>query len=289
MSPWSFCRSIICTPGLNPERFGKGFEAGADAVLLDLEDSVPQELKEKARHNVTSFLANRRDDQRLWAVRLNRLTSREGLYDVMALLETNARPDLVMFTKVESPYEMEMVHHLFTERGLNIDCSAVVETARGMANVSDIARSPNVEMLIFGAADFSLDLSMKFSWRSLEQARFQMVMAAAVNGVVAVDSPYFQIGDGAGLKVECRESRGMGFTAKIALHPKQIHDINQAFSPPPRQVEEATRIIEANKISKDGITMVDGHMIGPPFVKMAERVLQIHEKQSGPTSLAAQG
>ena len=284
MSPWLFCRSILCTPGLDPERFDKGFKAGADAVLLDLEDSVPPESKALARRNVTRFLS-KREDPRLWGVRVNRLSSHDGLHDVMALLESDARPDLLMFTKVESPYEMEMVHNLFTERGIDIDCSAVVETARGMANVAAIAQSPRVKMLIFGAADFSLDLSIKFSWRSLEQARFQMVLASAVANVVAADSPYFKIGDLEGLERECGESRGMGFTCKIALHPSQVAAINSAFSPSPRSVEEAERIIEANRLSGDGCTMVDGHMIGPPFVKMAERVLQVHRNQKPAATL----
>jgi citrate lyase beta subunit len=278
-SPWSFCRSIICTPGLNPERFENGFKNGADSVLLDLEDSIPQEHKADARRDVTRFLAQRKD-QRLWGVRLNRLSSADGIYDVMALLESGARPDLVMFTKVESPYELEMVHNLFTERGLSIDCSAVVETARGMANVAEIARSPRVKMLIFGAADFALDMAIEFSWRTLEQPRFQLVMASAVADVVAADSPYFKIDDLPGLAQECQASRGMGFSCKIALHPNQIPAINAAFSPSAKSVEEARRIIEANRISNDGITTVDGHMIGPPFVKMAERVLQTHEKQA---------
>jgi len=286
MSPWLFCRSILCTPGLDPERFDKGFKCGADSVLLDLEDGVPQESKALARRNVTQFLS-RRDDPRLWGVRLNRLSSQDGIYDVMALLESDARPDLMMFTKVESPFEMEMVHHLFTERGLDIACSAVVETARGMANVAAIAQSPRVKMLIFGAADFSLDLAIKFSWKSLEHARFQMVLAAAVADVVAADSPYFKIGDLEGLQRECSESRGMGFTCKIALHPNQISTINNAFSPSPKSVEEAARIIEANRISQNGITLVDGHMIGPPFVKMAERVLQVHHNQKPMPTLTA--
>lgn len=281
MSPWLFCRSILCTPGLDPERFENGFRAGADAVLLDLEDSIPPEHKALARRNVTEFLAAR-DDQRPWAVRINRLSSRDGLYDLMALLESDARPDLVMFTKVESPYEMEMAHNLFTERGLDIDCAAVVETARGMAGVADIAASPRVKMLIFGAADFSLDLSIKFSWRGLEQARFQLVLASAVADVVAVDSPYFNIGDPEGLVRECAESRGMGFTGKIALHPNQIAAVNNAFSPSPRSVEEARRILDAVHQDAGGIHMVDGHMIGPPFVKMAERVLEVCRRQKAP-------
>ena len=286
MSPWMFCRSILCTPGLDPERFDKGFKAGADAVLLDLEDSVPPENKSLARRNVTRFLSGRKDD-RLWGVRLNRLSSQDGIYDVLALLESDARPDLVMFTKVESPFEMGMVHDLFNERGLDIECSAVVETARGMANVAKIARSPRVKMLIFGAADFSLDMSIKFSWRGLEQARFKMVMAAAAADVVAADSPYFKIDDLEGLEHECGESRGMGFTCKIALHPRQVEAINSAFSPSPKSVEEAHRIIEANRLNQSGITMVDGHMIGPPFVKMAERVLQVHRNQRVAPSLGA--
>lgn len=279
MNPWLFCRSIICTPGVNPEQFEKGFLAGSDAVLLDLEDSVPMEHKELARNNVAEFLANRKNN-RLWAVRLNKLSSMNGLSDVMALLKNDARPDMVVFSKAESAYEVEMVHRLFSENGLDIDCSAVIETARGMANINEIANSPKVKMLFFGAADFSLDLSIKFSWRSLEQARFQVVLAAASANVVATDAPYFQLNSMDGLAHECNASRGMGFTCKVALNPDQITVINEAFSPSPKSLMEARHTLEANQLSQGEITLLNGHMIGPPFVKMAERTLQVHHQQN---------
>jgi citrate lyase beta subunit len=268
---------MLITCGLDSRQYGRAIEIGADIGTLDLEDSVPADRREAARRMMLPFLAAEPARPGFTrAVRPNSLRTPDGLRDLLALLESGARVDALMLPKVETAEDVRIVEEVLGERRREIAFLVLIETARGLAAVEEIAAaSPRVRALIFGAADFSADLGGTMEWEYLLFARSRIAAAAARARVLAIDTPFFDIADGEGLGRELERVRAMGYAGKVAVHPRQVPPINAGFTPEPAALAEARAILAAIDDSQGRIAVVDGRMVGPPAVIAARRLLAL--------------
>jgi (S)-citramalyl-CoA lyase len=277
------CRSLLSTCALQVPQYARALESGADAVILDLEDSVPVGAKDDARRLVLSFFQGQWEGC-LRGLRINSPRTEAGLRDLLALLEHGARPDLLVIPKAESAEELRLLDTLLAGR-MEAGLIPVIETPRGLHAVEDIARAvPRVRGLIFGAADFAASLGTTLAWEPLLYARARLVVAAAHAGVLALDAPCFRLEDPGALQVELEQGRLMGFLGKMAIHPRQVPAINAGFLPSPEMVAQAREILAQDAHGEDAIRVVGGQMIGPPFVRWARHLLACVEQASPPAN-----
>jgi len=263
-------RSWLFTPATKPDRFGKAAEAGADALIIDLEDSVALLAKEQARRAALENL-ERKPQKILCALRSNTLRSRAGLDDLQSLLSSSAQPDYLILPKCESAGEIEMVAALLREAGKSTEIVVSIETAKGIDALTEITRVQAPAALLFGAGDMAADLGAEVSWEPLLWSRSRVVQAAAAAGIVAIDSPYFDIANSDGLRRETKASGSLGFSAKCAIHPAHIAIINEVMTPQAEEIAKAREILAA---SRNGAASVRGQMVDEAVARTARVVLE---------------
>lgn len=270
--PSFLCRSLLSTCALQVLQHARALASGADVVVLDLEDSVPEEAKDDARRLAIPFFQET-GDGRVRGLRINSPRTRAGLRDLVALLEQGALPDVLVVPKVESAEELQLLDALLS-RQPQVGLLPVIETPRGLHAVEDVACAvPRVRGLVFGAADFASCLGTALAWEPLLYARARLVTAAARAGILALDAPCFRLDEPEALRVEIEQCRRLGFVGKFAIHPKQVHAINGGFLPPPEVVEQAREILAWSEGGQSAIHVVGGQMVGPPFVRWARQLL----------------
>jgi len=212
-------------------------------------------------------------------VRVNPLSTAEGLKDILALRDCAAPPPALMLAKVGSAEEIRLYDELLTGICGAIRYHVIIESTDGLANVQEIANaSPRIDSLLFGAVDMSADLRAEKTWEALLYARSRVVHAAARRGLDLLDVPYLKLDDLDGLETEASASCALGFTGKAAIHPSQIPIINRVFSPSPELVARARRIIEEFKTNTTGLLVVDGELIERPVLRTMHRVVAIAER-----------
>ena len=264
-------RSWLFTPGNRPDRFANAGRAGADVSILDLEDAVPRDDKATARSAVLEFLSSPPPDGQRSALRINGLDTRDGIGDIHALLGSHAVPDFLVLPKTESAGHLHILDRLLTAVGCGTRLIAIVESARGLAAVEEIATAtPRLAGLMLGAADMAADLGIATAWAPLAHARSSMVLACTLAGVMPVDSPFFDLRDPEGLASEATDAAAFGFHAKAAIHPNQVRTINEAFTPSQEDVEHARAVLAANAM---GVGIVNDRMIDEAVARKARRVL----------------
>lgn len=268
------------TCALHPERYGRAAEIGADVGTIDLEDSVPALRKEEARRLALPFFAERPPTGScLRTLRINSLRTAEGLRDVLALLDSGARPDALLVPKVDSAHDVLILQEILGERLASTVFLVVIESAAGLSAVEEIASAtPRVRALVFGGADFSAEMGAAMAWEPLLYARSRILVAATRAGIPAMDSPCFDIEDAEALRSDITRSRTLGFLGKAAVHPRQVATINQGFTPQPEEVARARRILALIEGRGGEIAVLEGEMIGPPAVVAARRVLALAER-----------
>ena len=272
-------RSLLFVPGLRPDRFAKALAAGADIVCVDIEDAVALPRKEEARGLALPLFAEDCGGAVERMLRINPLSTEEGLRDVLALRACPVPPPALMLAKVGSAAEIELYDSLLDGGCAGIRYHVIVESTDGLANVQSIARaSDRIESLLFGAVDMSADLRAEQSWEALLHARSAVVHAAARNGLDLLDVPWLNLADADGLAAEARAAQALGFTGKAAIHPDQIPAINEIFSPSPGQIERARRIIAAFEENTTGLLVVDGELIERPVLRTMHRVVAIADR-----------
>jgi citrate lyase beta subunit len=270
-----YCRSLLSTPASAVDKYSKGHEAGADICVLDLEDSIPPWGKEKARHQAEDFFTAPTAKATRCGVRINAVTEPDGLRDLLALQRYEVKPAVVVIPKVESARDVEIVAGVLGPVSPDLELFAVIETPRGLENVASIAAaSGRLRALIFGAADYSIEVGARLSWDFLVHARARVVNAARAAGLEVVDAPLFEIADLGGLREEGGRARDLGFSGKIAIHPRQIPVINELFSPDARTLEKARKVVLAGRSNDSGIAVVDGVMTGLPFFEASRKLIE---------------
>ena len=263
--------TMLFVPGDRPERFVKAHQSGADLIIIDLEDAVAPENKERALGEVVAALTTEAESVsggRLTAV--VRIDSEHSAKDLAALREVALTPDNgllgVMVPKAESAQNMQEAIDALPA-GLGI--IALIESARGLVNANEIASVPGVTRLGFGAVDFGVDVDATHE-RVFDYARAQLVIASSAAGLAApVDSPSLSIKDGEVVSAEALRAREFGFAGKLCIHPAQVELIQVAFAPSEDEITWAQKVIGL----EGGASQLDGVMIDKPVVDRAKRIL----------------
>jgi citrate lyase subunit beta/citryl-CoA lyase len=295
-------QSLLYTPGNEPSKVAKAGTYGADAVILDLEDSVPIAQKEAARAAVRQAIPAVKSHGGRVYVRINPLGQKTDFSRSLGVpdMEGVVCPELdgVVVPKVESSQEMVEVDLVLTrlEQRLGLPTGAmeavpIIETALGLWNAYEIASSvPRVGSLHFGAGDFTRDLRLEWSREETEllYARSRLVMVCRAAGVQApTDSVWVRLNDDEGMTDSARRARGLGFQGKSCIHPRQVTIVNEVFSHvSPEDLEKARRIVaafqEAEARSSASI-QVDGQFVDYPLVESARQVLERNARGGGNT------
>ena len=264
-------RSWLFTPGTRPDRFSRAADSDADAMILDLEDSVSPEQKDDARANVLGFLAAPPADV-LHAVRINSLGTMAGLRDLLALLEQQVAVDAIVLPKSEGGSLIAAVSRTLDEANVAAQIVPLVESARGLETAAAmLAASGRIGAVMLGAADLAADLGAQASFEALLWARGRLLATVATARISVIDSPFFDVHDTDGLTSECSRAAAMGFTAKGAIHPGQVATINATWTPTPEQLKWARKVVSVNQA---GIGTVDGEMVDEAVARRARRLLE---------------
>ena len=265
-------KSWLFTPATKADRFGRAAEVHADALIIDLEDAVALLDKQKARTAALQYLAQPAQGRLPCALRINAPVTRTGIEDLRSLLESSAAPDYIILPKCDSPAFIRMVRTLLDQAAKDTEMIALIESAKAVEALPDIVGSEvRPGALMFGAADMEADLGAKTGWEPLLFVRSRIVQVAASAGIVAVDSPFFDIADLEGLKKETTAARDLGFHSKAAIHPKQISVINDVFLPSDEEIAKARQILAVNQ---QGVGSVDHQMVDEAIARKARRTLE---------------
>lgn len=273
-------RSLLFVPGLRPDRYRKALETGADIVCIDIEDAVALDRKAEARALTMPLFAEGENASAERMLRINGMSTPDGLKDLQAIIESDVPPPSIMIPKVRAPEEIELLDTLLsTGKTREIRFCVIVETNRGLERAHEIARaSSRIDSMILGAVDMSADLRCRKAWEPLLYTRSRLVHAAASAGIDLLDVPYLNLDDLDGLREEAMRCADLGFTGKASIHPKQLPVIHAAFTPDAAAIEKAKKICAAFENDKTGLVMVDGELIELPVVRSMYRVLAIAER-----------
>lgn len=281
-------RSLLFVPGDSERKLEKSLNAGADILILDLEDSVVAAGKEKARRITRDFLAAQAARPASLFVRVNPLASGLILADLAAIMA--ARPDGIVLPKAEGGGDVATLAHylsaLEAREGIAEGRTRILpiasETAAAMfAFASYAGSSPRLCGLMWGCED--LAAAVGAAENRLPEggypphfalARSLCLFGAAAAGVAAIDTVFTDFRDAAGLEREVRAAERDGFAGKAAIHPAQVALINRAFTPDAAAIAWAERVVAAFAAAPEaGVVGLDGKMLDRPHLRSAERVL----------------
>ncbi|MEO8714460.1 MAG: CoA ester lyase, partial [Acetobacteraceae bacterium] len=270
-------------------KIDKALASAADAVILDLEDSVAAPVKPAAREAVAARLRAMANDPRRRAsiVRVNPRGTPWYLADLAAVVQTG--PAAIMLPKCSGPDDLRALDHhleaLEAAAGLHIGGVGVVaivtETAGSVFTLGAYAPAPaRLTAFCFGAEDISADLGVQprradgVYTAPIVFARAQVLAAAASLGIPAIDTPWPDPRDPDGLRRESEAAAADGFAGKVLIHPDQIDTVNAVFTPPPEQLRWAARVRDHFAANPDaGVFALDGKMIDRPHYRLALRIL----------------
>ncbi|MFE4539385.1 HpcH/HpaI aldolase/citrate lyase family protein [Streptomyces scopuliridis] len=203
----------------------------ADVVVLDIEDSVAPALKQIARERAEQLLAQQAAGACALGIRINALTTVEGAQDLIALAQYAVKPPIILVPKVESARDVEIVAGCLDTAEYTPQIYALIETPRAVDMLSSIVKAERLSGLFFGAGDYAKLLGCDVDWEELLDARSRLAASAAVAGLPALDAPFFDTQDLAGLQREAEKGRALGFFGKVAVHPRQLPVITSVFQP----------------------------------------------------------
>ncbi|SDU94635.1 HpcH/HpaI aldolase/citrate lyase family protein [Pseudomonas mucidolens] len=264
----STIRSALFVPGSRPERFSKALAAGADVVIVDFEDAVEESLKRQARDNLVAFLQTETQAS-VW-VRINAPEHSEHAADI-AFCQQQSGVAGVLLPKAESGAQVAAV------AVIDKPIWPIIESARGILKLAEIAAGQCVQRLAFGALDYGLDLNLKIDSPSaqfvLDQARVDLLLHSRESKLLApLDGVYPSIDDFEGLHEAICHAYDMGFAGAMCIHPKQISVIHRAMAPTAEMMAWAQRVVDASTHGR-GAFQIDGQMVDAPVLIRAQRIL----------------
>ena len=279
-------RSLLFVPGNREDMLGKAGTVPADALVPDLEDSVPLPEKERAREIVGSAVKTLAQRGQSVIPRINALDTGLAKDDLAAVVCAEVYG--ISPTKVTSTWEIQQISSLLEalekKAGLPVGHTRLIpwlEGAKAVMQAYEIAgASPRIIGVAFGAEDFTADMGIQRTAEGEEIAfpRARIAVAARAAGVLAIDTPNVDFRDMEGLKRDVQAALRLGYKGKFAIHPSQLETINAAFSPAPEEIEYARRVVEAFEEAEargSAATSLDGKMIDIPIVKRARDLLDL--------------
>ncbi len=292
-------RSVLSVPGHVAKMHRKASQSAADAVMLDLEDSVPLDEKSAARDTVIASLTQLDWGHRQISVRINAIETPLAYQDLIEVVErAGHRVCSIVVPKVDHPGDIHFVDRLLSgiEQRIGLDrpigIEASIESAAGLDAVSDIAATgKRLVSLVFGIADYSASIGARlvsisghgenedqiYPGHRWHFAVSRMVMAAKANGLKAIDAAYGNFKDIDGLKRAAAMGCALGCDGKWAIHPAQIEPINAVFTPDSADIERAQRIVAAGRAAEQagrGAVALDGRMIDQATLRLARQLCE---------------
>ena len=270
--PNPIVRSALFVPGSRPERFAKALAAGADAVIVDFEDAVEEPLKRQARDHLAAFLQSN-PQATVW-VRVNAPEHAEHLAD-LAFCTQHPGVVGILLPKVESAKDVAAVN------ATGKPIWPIIESAKGLLAIEQIARSPGVERLSFGGLDLALDLDLNSGTAAaqtfLDQARMSVQLHSRGAGLLPpLDGVHPAIGDPEGLHRAIRHAYDMGYGGALCIHPKQVPVIHAALAPSAEDLGWAQKVVDASaQANGAGAFQLDGQMVDAPVLLRAQRLLAL--------------
>jgi len=289
-------RSLLFVPADSEKKLAKGAECGADALILDLEDSVAAERKQAAREGALAYLkAHATDTRPHLIVRVNALDT--GLTDADLDAVVAGKPDAILLPKAEGGASVTHLDAKLTAReaihGLPDGAISIIALATETAAALFLcgtyrSSSPRLSGITWGAEDLSAELGAETNRDAAGHftspyllARGLSLAAASAARVQAIDTVYADFRNMDGLRQEAEDARRDGFTAKMAIHPAQVAIINKVFTPSAQEVEKAREIVNAFAATpSSGVVGIGGVMYDRPHLRRAERLLA----RANPTS-----
>lgn len=290
-------RSLLFVPGVRKDMLARARDFKPDALVLDLEDSVPPAEKARARalvHDAIPALAA--VGRQIW-VRVNSTYTNLAKEDIQAVVSPEV--DGVIIPKADSAGIVRYVEALLRDHepraGIEpgkVRLVASIETSGGLLRCSETAAaSSRLLGLCFGAEDFTADMGIErtIEGEELRYPRGVIAVAARSSGLIALDAVYTRLHDLEGLSRDARQARQAGFQGKFLIHPEQIEPVNRVFSPTEAEVSLARRVVRAYaQALEDGVgaVQVDGAMVDAPVAKRAQRLLDLltESTEEGPAA-----
>jgi citrate lyase subunit beta/citryl-CoA lyase len=261
--PFSPPIAPLFVPGDKPALLAKAAQSGADAIIIDLEDAVAPDAKAEARdaairHGMTNLPV---------ILRINAAGSIWHMDDLRAL--ASAEIAAIMLPKAET---VESIAAIFHTLGRPLPVIALIESAKGLANLSQIFTAPHVALAAFGSLDYALDLDCAPEWEPLLAARSELVLRSRLAGLPGpIDGVTPTLTDLTITEHDTTRARALGFRGKLAIHPKQIVPIFKAMRPTPAEIAWAEKVL--NAANGSALAAADGAMVDAPVIARAKRIL----------------
>lgn len=284
-------RSMLFVPGNSPNLLINSNYYGADALIFDLEDAVPPTEKDSARilvRNTIKYMDFRGCEI---VVRINSIETDYWKKDLDEIL--TQKPKFILLPKTNCTEDVEEADAYISLRETKNDFKQntirlipLIETAKGVENAYSIATASNrVAALFLGAEDLTADLrcSRTKEGREIEYARTRLVTAARAAGIDVLDTPFTDINDDEGIKVDALYAKTLGFTGKASISPRHVCVINDLFSPSQKEIDYAYEVIDAITIAKEagrGAIALRGKMIDAPIVARARQTILMAEEMA---------
>lgn len=286
-------RSLLFVPGDSEKKLAKSISTSADALILDLEDSVSHDRTAIARSMVFEFLkAHSNRTQQLW-VRINPLQTPLALHDLVAVMA--GKPDGIMLPKPLNAKDAQQLDHclsaLEVREGLALGSTRIIPVATEVAGAlfdlqSYAGATPRLQGLTWGAEDLATALGATSNRNeqgdftfTYQLARSLCLLASAHAEVQAIDTLSVDFKDMKALAADVQNARREGFSGKLAIHPDQVEVINQGFTPSAHDLSHAQRIVDAFAQAQGaGAVQLDGKMVDKPHLTQALRLLQLSRK-----------
>ena len=274
MHPSTLCaaRSFLFVPANRPERFAKALASGADAVILDLEDSVPLDGKAEARDTLRQAWPQLQQAACAAVIRINSPDTEWGQQDLSGLQGLSGLAG-IMVPKCEGAHNLQRVAQAFA----GVPSLPIIESALGYLALREIAQAPQVGRLVVGHIDFLADTGMNAGedQRELDSLRFEVAMCTRLGKLApAVDGVTVSVDDEALIRADTERALRFGFGAKLCIHPRQVPVVHATLAPTPTQIEWAQRVLAAMQASNGSAAQLDGKMVDLPVVLQAQRLLE---------------
>ncbi|MCW2494450.1 CoA ester lyase [Jatrophihabitans sp.] len=259
--------SWLFVPGNRPERFAKAVGSGAGEVIIDLEDAVPPDAKRSARDSAVHWVTA---SDPTW-VRINAVGTAWHRDDVAALGSCSGLRG-VLLPKAERAQDLVALRAALP---VGVEVIALVESARGIRDVNEVATCGAVLALAFGSLDFALDIGAEPVDDALHYARSAVVVASRAAGLASpIDGVTTAIHDRDALARDATLARRLGFGGKLCIHPAQVPIVNDRFAPDAAELDWAQRLLSVAAEAAGGAFVVDGQMIDEPVLEQARRIVQ---------------
>lgn len=260
-------QTYLFVPGNRPERFAKALASGADRIILDLEDAVAPGDKGAARTAIAEWMASVGQALGKVLIRINDAATDWHAQDLA--LARSVQAVCIMLPKCEAPAQVSAVLVQLTS---NATVLPLIETARGMLALPNIAAAPGVARLAFGSLDYMVDLDIPADSLALDVAASQIAVASRAAGLASPLAGVTPALDAAQIKKDMVHARSLGFGAKMCIHPAQVAAVRAALAPSDQELAWAQRVLQAWQASGAGAFQLEGKMVDRPVVLKAQRI-----------------